>query len=171
MVLLPMIKAGVRVDHKQEESIRLQGVEMVLGGMSQADVAEELDVHPHTVTRWMAIYRAKGKDGLRSAGRHGRHPLLSDEQKEQLKRILLKGPKPYGYEIGLWTLPRVTKAIEQEFGISYHESHVWKILQSIGWSCQRPTKRAVERDEQKIKEWKRRTWPALKKTPNEKAKP
>lgn len=166
-----MVKVGVRVDHEQEESIRLQGVDMVLGGMSQVDVAEELNVHPHSVSRWMAVYRAKGREGLLSVGRHGRMPLLSDGQKEQLKAILKKGPKPYGYEIGLWTLPRVTKVIELEFGVGYHESHVWKILQGIGWSCQRPTKRALERDEQKIKDWKRKTWPALKKTLNGKSKP
>jgi transposase len=96
---------------------------------------------------------------------------LADSQKEKLKRILAKGPAPYGYTIGLWTLPRVAKVIEAEFGITYSEPHVWRILQGIGWSCQRPTKWAVERDEAKIAEWKRKTWPALKKTPKGKARP
>ena len=144
---------------------------MVLGGMTQADVGEELRVHPHTVAHWMAIYRGKGKEGLLWSGREGRPALLDAEKKECLKKILAKGPTPYGYAIGLWTLPRVVSVIQQEFGVAYSEAHVWKILQGIGWSCQRPTKRAVERDEQKIKEWKQKTWPALKKTPNGKAKP
>jgi transposase len=166
-----MAKAGIRTDRAQEESLRHQGVEMVLGGMTHVDVAEELGVHPHSIDRWMATYRAKGKEGLLWSGREGRPSLLSEDQKERLKKILANGPAPYGYEIGLWTLPRIAKVIDQEFGISYHESHVWRLLQGIGWSCQRPTKRAVERDEQKIAEWKKKTWPALKKTPKRKAKP
>lgn len=166
-----MTKAGTRTDRKQEESLRVQGVEMVLGGMTQADVGEELSVHPHTVAHWMSIFRAQGKEGLLWSGREGRPALMDNEQKEQLKEIMAKGPTPYGYTIGLWTLPRVAQVIHQEFGITYSEAHVWKILQAIGWSCQRPTKRAIERDERKIKEWKRTTWPKLKKTPNEKAKP
>ena len=43
-----MVKVGTRTDRKQEESIRMQGVDMVLGGMTQAEVGEELGVHPHT---------------------------------------------------------------------------------------------------------------------------
>lgn len=166
-----MAKVGTKTDRAQEAITRVQGVDMVLGGMTHADVAEELGVHPHSVDRWMATYREKGKAGLQWAGREGRPPLLADNQKEKLKRILAKGPTPYGYTIGLWTLPRVTKVIEDEFGVTYSEPHVWRILQGIGWSCQRPTKRAVERDEAKIAEWKRKTWPALKKTPKGKAKP
>lgn len=166
-----MTKAGTRTDRKQEEINRMQGVDMILGGMTQADVGEELGVHPHTVAHWMAIYRTKGKEGLRWTGREGRPALLDDGQKERLKKILAKGPTSYGYVIGLWTLPRVVQVINQEFGVAYSEAHVWKVLQGIGWSCQRPTKRAVERDEQKIKEWKQKTWPALKKTPKGKAKP
>jgi transposase len=166
-----MAKAGIRTDRSQEEALRLQGVEMVLSGMTQVDAAEELGVHPHSVGRWMAAYRVQGKEGLLQAGREGRPPLLDDTQREQLKKILGKGPKPYGYEIGLWTLPRVAKVIETEFGVKYSEPHVWKILQNLGWSCQRPAKRAVERDEHKIAEWKRTTWPALKKTPKGKGKP
>jgi transposase len=165
-----MTKAGTRTDREGEEARRLQAIDMLLEGMSQVDVAEDLGVHHHTVSHWMAIYRAKGKPGLRWSGREGRPALLDDGKREQLKKILVRGPSSYGYSIGLWTLPRIAAVIEKEFGVSYSEPHVWRILQDIGWSCQRPTKRAIERDERKVTEWKRKTWPALKKTPNTKAK-
>ena len=44
-----------------------------------------------------------------------------------------------------------------------NEGHVWKILVGLGWSPQRPTGRARERNEEAIRAWKRRTWPAIKK--------
>jgi transposase len=51
----------------------------------------------------------------------------------------------------------VAHLIEQEFEIRYREGHVWKILVGLGWSPQRPTGRARERDEQAIRVWKRST--------------
>ena len=34
---------------------------------------------------------------------------------------------------------------------------------SMGFSCQRSTRRAIERDEEKIRHWQRHKWPAIKK--------
>ena len=61
--------------------------------------------------------------------------------------------------------------IEQEFQVRYHAGHVWRILRQLGWSPQRPTGRALERDEVAIQEWKKKTWPSLKKKPVNKAAP
>ena len=85
--------------------------------------------------------------------------------KQQLGQILQNGAQACGYLSGLWSARRVADVIWKRFHIRYHKDHVWKILRSLGWSCQRPTKRAIERDEQKIREWKQQRWPALKKTP------
>ena len=47
----------------------------------------------------------------------------------------------------------------------YHEDHVWRILRKLNWTCQRPTGKALERDEQAIRQWKKVTWPRIKKSP------
>ncbi|MFZ5465055.1 MAG: winged helix-turn-helix domain-containing protein [Pseudomonadota bacterium] len=39
----------------------------------------------------------------------------------------------------------------------------------MGFSCQKPEKRALQRDEAQIVLWKRHTWPALKKKPGGRA--
>ena len=57
----------------------------------------------------------------------------------------------------------VRELIEHQCGVRYHEAHVWRILRQLGWSCQRPTGRALERDEEAIRYWKRVRWPRLKK--------
>jgi transposase len=141
----------MRIDNKELERTRIEAAKMVLSGIRNVDVAEELGVNLHTVTDWMTIYRQKGMEGLLWKGERGRPRQLSDEQCENLKAICVKGAAAYGYEIGLWTLPRVAKVIKEQFGVAYSEAHVWEILHSLGWSCQRPTKRALERDEVKIK--------------------
>ena len=115
------------------------------------------------MTRWVQQYRANGKSALEKASRAGRKPLLTHKDRQRLEGLLLKGPEQLGYETPLWTCPRVAHLIQQEFGVSYHGGHVWKILVSLGWSPQRPAGRARERNEDEIRNWRKKVWPAIKK--------
>jgi transposase len=84
----------------------------------------------------------------------------------KLAAELQRGPeKTLGYATALWTLPRIVTLIGQQFGHRYSPSQVSRLLRQIGWSCQKPARRALERDEQKIRAWKQRRWPAIKKKP------
>ena len=48
-------------------------------------------------------------------------------------------------------------------------AQIWRILGGLGFSVQKPERRAIERDEDAVRSWKRSTWPALKKKPSERA--
>jgi transposase len=157
--------AGVRRDFDALERRRLAAIRLWEQGLNQSEVARRLQVARQTVARWVQSYRAGGKDSLRKAGRAGRKALLTDRDRQRLTALLLQGPESLGYQTPLWTCPRVAHLIEQEFGIEYHEGHVWKILVGLGWSPQRPVGRARERNEAAIRIWKRKTWPAIKKKP------
>src|SRR5262249_169983 len=84
----------------------------------------------------------------------GRPPKLTQGQMRDIEGALKRGPEGLGYSSGLWTARRVRELIKQQTGVRYHEDHVWRILRKLGWSCQRPTGRALERNEQAIKRWK-----------------
>jgi transposase len=92
-------------------------------------------------------------------------PELTDAQLRRLVKMLRKGPLKHGYTTDLWTTGRVAEVIERVFGIRYDRDHVGRVLHRLGWSHQKPQRRAIERDEQAIEEWKRRRWPQVKKTP------
>ncbi len=81
----------------------------------------------------------------------------------KLLKLLLKGPLTFGYKTDLWILKRIYKLIKQQFGVSYHSSHVWKILIGLGWSCQKPEPKALQRNEREIENWKHYKWPIIKK--------
>jgi transposase len=102
-------------------------------------------------------------EALKSRPR-GRPSGLDDVQRRELMRALTAGALAEGFATDLWTLPRVGELIKRRFTRSYSESQVWRILVSLGFSCQRPSGRALERDESAIKRWKQTRWPALKKT-------
>ena len=163
--------AGVKRDFEALERRRLQAAKLLEKGWSQAEVAREVGVHRQSVSRWAKQLAEAGKVGLKKAGRAGRKPRLSPADLRRIERALKRGPEALGYATSLWTTQRVQKLIEQECGVSFHSAHVWRLLQRLGWSCQRPTGRALERDEAAIEHWKKVRWPEVKKTPPEKAEP
>jgi transposase len=148
------------------EQRRRDAAMLLRKGRSQAEVARQVGVSEMSVSRWAQALNAGGMRKLRSAGRLGRRPRLGDRQKDHLKRVLLEGPEVHGFHNGLWTLPRVATMIERVCKVSYHPSHVSRLLRTLGWSCQRPAGKALERDDEAIQRWKRYTWPALKKKPS-----
>ena len=140
-------------------------------GVSQSEVARRLGVHRQSVIRWDRARKRGGRAGLKQAGRAGRKPKLNGKQLDELTAALKRGPEAVGYATGLWTLARVGKLIEQQYGVKYDPSQVWRILRRLGFSCQRPAGRALERDEEAIRRWKRVQWPRIKKKRCAKAAP
>ena len=157
--------AGVKRDFVALEKRRLQAAKLLRQGLSEAEVARRVGVHRQSVNRWAQALANDGRKGLKKATRAGRKPALSQAALHKLERALERGPRAHGYDTELWTLQRVAALIEEQSGIDFHPGHVWRVLKQLGWSCQRPTGRALERDEAAIRQWKRRRWPTLKKTP------
>jgi transposase len=162
--------AGVTRDFKALERRRLRGATLLERGVPQATVARTLGVSRETVRRWADQLKTTGRAGLKAARRAGRKPRLTDDQVARVAAALVEGPMAQGYTTELWTCARVRKLIETLTGVRYSTGHVWRILGELGWSCQRPTGRALERNEEAIRRWKRQRWPVLKKTPSGRAK-
>lgn len=148
------------------EQRRFKAFGLLHKGMSEAEVARQVGVHRQSVNRWAKQIEEQGRAGLKQAGRAGRKPRLGEADCKRLEDRLKRGAEALGYETNLWTLERVAELIERDFGVKYHAGHVGWLLKKLGWSCQRPTGRAVERDEPAIKRWKKRRWPELKKKPS-----
>ena len=68
----------------------------------------------------------------------------------------------YGFRGEVWTADRLRWLIKDQFDVSYHSAHVSRLARSLGLSSQRPTRRAIQRDEAAIEKWKESTWPELK---------
>src|SRR5271156_3052109 len=107
--------AGLPRDFEALEKRRFQAIQLWERGLSQAEIARQLRVVRQSVTRWVHQYRAQGKSALRKAGCTGRKPRWSGKQRQQLEKLLVRGPERLGYETPLWTCPRVAHLIGQEF--------------------------------------------------------
>ena len=148
------------------EARRLQAAELFALGHSQAEVARDLGVSRQAVSVWHARFTQGGLDALRSRGPTGPDPKLSAAQLAKVEQALLQGAQANGFDTDLWTLERIAVVIQGLTGVRYHPGHVWSILRRrLGWTLQRPERRAVERDEQAIARWVAHEWPRIKKGP------
>jgi transposase len=151
------------MDYATEQTRRIDAGRWFARGLSQAQVARRLGVSRQSASRWFHLWKADGREGLRGAGRTGRKRRLSDEDLCRLEALLIEGPQAQGYETNLWTLRRIAQVVERHFAVRYHPGHVWKLLGQLGWSCQRPQRRARERNEAAIRRWLKYRWPRIKK--------
>jgi transposase len=132
-------------------------------GHSVQAVAEALHVSYEAVRVWWHKWQQGGVEAACAQRTLGAPPRLGQEQLAQLEQALLDGPAACGYQTELWTLARIALLIKQRFGVSYHPSHVFRILQAMNWSCQKPTRQAKERNEAAIQKWLKEDWPRIKK--------
>ena len=138
---------------------------MLSQGKTASEVSELVGANLSSVKRWKAAWKKGGVEAIAAKPHPGRKPRLTTAQKRNLERILLRGPRAAGYSSDLWTCVRVAETIRRRFDVTYHPDHVWRILQGLGWSCQKPELRARERDEAAIDRWRTRDWPRIKKEP------
>ena len=148
---------------------RLRAGRMLLAGKTCAEAAVAVGVARQTVYTWKRLLDEGGIDALRSVPERGRPAQLDTQQLAAVRAALLRKPTEHGFGTELWTLKRVGAVIERMHGVRFGQTQVWRILGALGFSAQKPEKRAIERNEDAVRTWKRSTWPALKKKPSAKA--
>lgn len=148
---------------KQLERRRQRAIALLHEGHAPVEVARLVGVDRRSVRRWNAAHRRDGAAGLAARPVPGRPSKLTARQRAQLERLLLRGARGSGFESDLWTCPRVAHVIGRRFRVRYHVDHIGRLLRSLGWTPQRPTRRAVERDEEGIRRWIKQDWARIKK--------
>jgi transposase len=143
--------------------IRVRAGRLMLSGKTPAEAAKVVGVARQTAYTWKARLDVGGIEALRSMTT-GRPAQLDRTQLEELRGALLNGAMAHDFGTELWTLKRVRALIERLHSVRFSEVHVWRLLGAMGFSSQKPERHAIERDEVAVVKWKRKTWPALKKS-------
>jgi transposase len=154
-----------------KEARRLQAWHLKQQGWPQRQIAEALGVSAGAVSQWMTRARQGGAAALRARPSPGAPRRLTPEQLARLPTLLERGPEAYGFRGALWTRGRIAAVIHVEFGIAYHPRHVGRLCKAVRWSPQKPARRARQRDEAAIAQWREQTWPALKRGRKPTSKP
>jgi transposase len=139
----------------------LRAVTLKEQGWYQRDIASALGVAEETVSRWLSRAAQEGPESLLAKPAPGHPPKLSVAQKQLIPEFLWHGPEAYGFRGAVWTCARVSRVIEEEFGVRYHKDHVGRLLKELRWTPQVPITRAIQRDERAIERWRDEAWPQL----------
>lgn len=145
------------------EGRRLRAFELKQRGWKQTQIADALGVSEGAVSQWMKRATEEGVEGLRHKPPPGATPRLSEDERARLPELLARRAEAHGFRGEVWTCERVAKVIRKEFGVSYHPAHVSRLLKALRQSLQKPKRRAEQRDEEAIDNWKEKKWPSLKK--------
>lgn len=152
------------LDHKVLEHIRLLAVERVLYGEKPSVVAKSFGVYRTSIYKWLRVHRKRGREALKSTKAKGPTPKLTENQKRQVRRwIVGKDPRQYGFDFGLWTRGIIAELIADKFSVSLTLPSIGRLLTSLDITPQKPLRRAYERDEKQIQQWKEQKYPELKK--------
>lgn len=142
---------------------RRRAAKLFQKGKTQAEAAHQCGVSREAARKWYDTWKKKGIKGLTESKKPGPKPKLTAAKWKSVETTLMKGPRAFGYKTDLWTLERMAAVIKKVANVRYHHRHVWRVLFSLGWSCQKPEARARERNERAIKYWKQVTWPRIQK--------
>ncbi len=145
------------------ELVRREAVSLFRQGVSPPQIAAALHRHVRTVYSWLEAARHQGMQGVAARIHPGASPKLSIEQRHVLAQRLLQGAQAQGFSTDLWTAPRVQLLIRQQFGVEYHVNYVPTLLKTLGFTPQKPERRARERSADEIARWRACDWPRIKK--------
>ena len=144
----------------QRAALRKRAFDLLDQGLERSEVAPRVGVTERSVRRWQQEARCPRRKKTNQP--LGRPPFLSQKQLRQLETALDQGACAHGYAEDYWTLDRIAHLIWELFGVRYKASGVWRLLQRMGWSSQKPQRQPLERDEEAIRHWKRYVWPQIK---------
>lgn len=145
------------------EGRRLRAWELAEQGWKQQAIAAALGVSQGAVSQWLSRARAAGPAALRRRPPPGRRPRLTDEQRAQIPALLARGPEAWRFRGNVWTRNRIALVIKEVFGVTYDPSQISRIMRAIRHSPQKPVRRARQRHEERISQWRETDGPALKK--------
>lgn len=146
--------------NQQVDERRKRGLALLQDGLTPRQVASRVGTTPRTVQRWAK----EARDGTKpERQRPGPRPRLNNRQVQRLARQLKRGARAHGYAEDHWTLDRTAHLIWTLFRIRFHPSGVWHVMQRMGWSNQKPTRQALQRDDEALEAWIETEWPRIKK--------
>ncbi len=143
------------------EGRRLRAWELFQAGWRQVEIAKALGVTEGAVSQWMKRAREGGIEALYRQPAPGAPSKLTAAQLAELPNVLAQGAEAYGFRGSVWTHPRIAAVIQYVFGVKYHDNHISRLLKKIGWSRQKPRRRATQRNEAAIAQWRDEDWPRI----------
>jgi transposase len=155
------IKALIKEEDLYTIGIKLFAIYQVSLGKSTREVSSLFNISFKQVTNWLHRFEKEGTEGLRKKPKKGRPSRLSQEQMEELRKVIQSSsPEDYGYNTATWNGILLREYIKNQFGVKFQKAQIYNLLKKLGFTYQKGRGKYPEADEEKRKEFKE----TLKKT-------
>jgi transposase len=155
-----------RGNQESQESTRIRVVEYLkkkLGTQKEASVI--FGIEERSINRIWAKYKSKGKRVLQNKKRGVREgkKLNALQATEIKKAIKNKLPDQLKLPFGLWTRDAVKQLLIDKYAVTLSRWQIGRYLKSWGYTPQKPISKAFEQKPEKVKQWLKKEFPAIKK--------
>jgi transposase len=140
---------------------RIHALLWLAEGKAVAEVAEILAVGEQTVRDWLHAFVLWGEATLPYRLPTGRPARLTQDQRQEVRRLVLAGPEAAGYPTACWTAVLIADLVRTRFRVSYHPRYVPHLLGQLGLSYQKAKFSAAGADDEAALLWLEETWPAI----------
>ena len=159
-----MKRDGRGLDRQSQESIRLLSCKRIRRGESVTKVLKSFGYNRTTYYKWKKAYDKKGEAGIKRKTGSGSEPLIKPKMYGRIITWLDgKDPREYEYATALWTRKIIADLIKRKLKIGLSISAVGSLLKRINITPQKPLRRAYERNEKAVQEWRDTTYPKVAK--------
>ncbi|WP_052302039.1 winged helix-turn-helix domain-containing protein [Desulfobulbus propionicus] len=155
---------GRKINRKALEAIRIRAVKRVEAGESPEAVIKALGLTRSRIYEWIAKYRERGIEALRSSKASGRPPKLPGTALHKIYSLVVgRNPRQLKFPFALWTRSVVRELIRHEFAVRLSDVSVGRLLHRLGLSPQRPVRRAFQQNQPLVVDWMAKDFPRIKK--------
>lgn len=126
----------LRTTKDQKFKYKTLAVLQVLNGTTAYDLSKIYPEAANTISGWVKKADEEGFDSLKTYKAKGQPPKLTQEQIDQIDKILQSDPEEYGYLV--WTGASVSDLIKEMFDVEYGVRACQKLFKKLGYSYIRP---------------------------------
>ena len=142
----PQLRAAARASEDPAQVRRLLAVALVLEGVSRQQAAEQCGMDRQTLRDWVHRYNEGGVASLQSRPSPGRTPLLTPEQKAELKALVVAGPDPERDQVVRWRCVDLRAEVARRFGVEVREGTIGGWLHGLGLTRLQPRPHHPKKD-------------------------
>lgn len=128
----------IRVEKQAKQRDRLRAVALALQGHEAPRIARQLGRSRRFVQRWSYAYRDGGIAAIQAIRQKGQPLKLPAEREAEFKARILAGPGAADGDVCTLRAHDAQRILQQEFGVTYTLSGVFKLLHRLGFSYLQP---------------------------------
>ena len=130
---------------------KLLSISMYLNGITKEEIANIINKDRNTVGRWISCFFDEGIESLADNRGGNRKSLLNEEQKLELKNIIVNSMPIFEK---CWSGALILDLIKERYEVKCSISSVYNILKELNITYKKGTKINPKKSYEKIDNWK-----------------